>query len=136
MTTRGGSDYNDNSIPPPPPPPPQDGGYQAEPELEPLEVFAPNFLNAEAIAALQRTAAGEEQFREFEEGLIFDRPVSPTKNDKLQDRYHPVVHQITRLLMKDGKLSKAQRVCMDRSPSHPPPFPRFPFTEENYKLLG
>lgn len=32
-------------------------------------------------------------------------PVSP----KLQERYDPVIHQVTRLMMRDGKLAKAQR---------------------------
>lgn len=29
----------------------------------------------------------------------------------MKHRYDPVVHQVTNLLMKDGKLSVAQRVC-------------------------
>jgi small subunit ribosomal protein S7 len=35
-------------------------------------------------------------------------PLSPTSN--LKYRYDPVVSQVTNLLMKDGKLSVAQRV--------------------------
>ena len=31
-----------------------------------------------------------------------------------RQRYHPVLHQISRLLMRDGKLSAAQKVCNSR----------------------
>ncbi len=100
MTTRG-----------PPSPPPQDGSIPPpSPVPPPIEVFAPNFLNAEALAALEKAAAGGDQFGGPGEGLLFDAPERLHKHEQLQDRYHPVVTQITRLLMRDGKLSKAQRV--------------------------
>ena len=45
------------------------------------------------------------------EGHIFGLPELPLPNHShLKHRYDPVVHQFTNLLMKDGKLSKAQRV--------------------------
>ena len=75
-----------------------------------MEIFAPNFLNTEALAALEKAAAGLDQFGDGTEGLLFGPPVRPGKHEQLQDRYHPVVHQVTRLLMRDGKLSKAQTV--------------------------
>ncbi|KAI0173563.1 ribosomal protein S7 [Hypoxylon sp. FL1284] len=80
------------------------------PGLRPPEVFAPNYLNAEALAALEKAAAGRDVYGDDEgEGLLFDMPARPSRDQKLQDRYHPVLDQITKLLMKDGKLSKAQR---------------------------
>lgn len=108
MTTRGPPSGSDNydSIPPLPPSPPPPSQTQDQPEI-----FASNFLNADALAALEKTAAGGDQFGEVDEGLLFGAPVRPKKHEQLQDRYHPVVTQVTRLLMRDGKLSKAQRVC-------------------------
>ncbi|RYP10345.1 hypothetical protein DL765_008155 [Monosporascus sp. GIB2] len=82
---------------------------QVEYQPKSPEVFAPNFLNAEAIAALEKTAAGGDQWGEEGEGLLFGAPVRPKKHEQLQDRYHPVVTQVTRLLMRNGQLSKAQR---------------------------
>lgn len=73
------------------------------------EVFAPNFLNAEALAALEKAAAGQDLYGDGDGGLLFDMPERPGRGQQLQDRYHPVVDQVTKLLMKDGKLSKAQR---------------------------
>lgn len=76
---------------------------------KPPELFAPNYLNAEALAALEKAAAGEDIDGEGEEGLLFGMPERVGKNQQLQDRYHPVVDQVTKLLMKDGKLGRAQR---------------------------
>ena len=45
------------------------------------------------------------------QGHIFELPELPLPNHShLKHRYDPVVHQVTNLLMRDGKLSKAQRV--------------------------
>ena len=44
-------------------------------------------------------------------GHIFGLPELPLPSTShLKHRYDPVVHQVTNLLMEDGKLSKAQRV--------------------------
>lgn len=107
---------DDNFTQPPPPPPPNSPPEAAGYELGQAEVFAPNFLNAEALAALEKTAAGEDQFDEGVEGLIFGAPIRPKKHEQLQDRYHPVVTQVTRLLMRHGQLSKAQTVGCICSP--------------------
>lgn len=76
----------------------------------PIEPFADNFLNEEAIAALEEAASGQHALDLIAAGLKYGMPTPPGKRDKLQDRYHPVVHQITRMLMRDGKLSRAQKV--------------------------
>lgn len=68
-------------------------------------------MNAEAIAALERAAAGEDVVDVMAEGLKYSMPERPGKHDQLQDRHHPVIHQITRMLMRDGKLSQAEKVC-------------------------
>ncbi|KAI5865928.1 ribosomal protein S7 domain-containing protein [Durotheca rogersii] len=114
-----------SSPPPPPPPPPSssspppppsdslsrlEAAAEAEPkpyEPRPIEIFANNFLNAQAIEALEKVAAGEDMHSG--QGLLFEMPERPRKDQQLQDRYHPVIDQVTKLLMRDGKLSKAQR---------------------------
>ncbi|KAH6647438.1 ribosomal protein S7 domain-containing protein [Truncatella angustata] len=72
------------------------------------ELFADNWLNAEALAKLEEASAREGLFDE-EAGHKFGMPVPPGKHDKLQDRYPALIHQVTRLLMRDGKLSQAER---------------------------
>lgn len=72
-------------------------------------MFAENWLNADALAKLQQASAGED-ILDDEAGHKFGMPAKPGKYDKLQDRYPPVIHQVTRLLMRDGKLSQAERV--------------------------
>lgn len=50
------------------------------------------------------------------QGHIFGLPELPLQSQlNMKHRYDPVVQQVTNLLMRDGKLSKAQRV----SPSVP-----------------
>lgn len=45
------------------------------------------------------------------EGHIFGLPELPLPSTShLKHRYDPIIHQVTNLLMQDGKLSKAQRV--------------------------
>lgn len=45
------------------------------------------------------------------QGHIFDLPALPLPpNSNLKHRYDPIVKQFTNLMMRDGKLSKAQRV--------------------------
>ncbi|KAI1175234.1 ribosomal protein S7 domain-containing protein [Nemania sp. FL0916] len=88
--------------PPLPPSIPQD--YTPMPKAP----FADNYLNAQAIAALEQAASGEDALLAAE-GLKFDMPPRPKKHEQLQDRDHPVIHQLTRMLMQDGKLSKAQK---------------------------
>lgn len=45
------------------------------------------------------------------QGHIFGLPDLPLPSTStLKRRYDPVIHQVTNLLMQDGKLSKAQRV--------------------------
>ncbi|KAI1087812.1 ribosomal protein S7 [Rostrohypoxylon terebratum] len=117
LTTRRGLADDINSRPPPPgdyhnsdlPPPPSPPEAPREYVPQPPEIFAPNFLNAEAIAALQKASEGEDYYEEEIEGLLFDMPDKVGPDEKLQGRYHPVVDQITKVIMKDGKLSKAQR---------------------------
>ena len=93
-------------------PPSMAGKASAEqPHTSPRpEQFAPNWLNAEAIARLEQVAAGEDMY-DNEEGLKFGvLSQLPGKHDHLQKRYPEVLDQVTKLLMRDGKLSKAQRV--------------------------
>ncbi|KAI8956708.1 ribosomal protein S7 [Daldinia sp. FL1419] len=114
VARRGLVDDTTTRIPPEseaPPPPPSTTTTQNPGEYvpKPPEVFAPNFLNAEALAALEKAAAGHSIDEDGDAGLLFDMPDRVGKQQQLQDRYHPVVEQVTRLLMKDGKLGQAQR---------------------------
>jgi hypothetical protein len=43
-------------------------------------------------------------------GLKFDLPSPLPKTENVRSRYDPVVEQFTKLLMEDGKLSRAQKV--------------------------
>jgi hypothetical protein len=55
----------------------------------------------------------DEQGTEKEvEGVKFDLPMLPIgKHENMKYRYDPVVKQVTMLLVKDGKLARAQSVC-------------------------
>lgn len=45
------------------------------------------------------------------QGHIYGLPELPLPSaSHIKHRYDPVIHQVTNLLMQDGKLSKAQRV--------------------------
>lgn len=51
-----------------------------------------------------------EEAVERHEGLKFDLPAPLPKTENVKSRYDPVVEQFTKLLMRDGKLSRAQKV--------------------------
>ncbi|KAI2633297.1 ribosomal protein S7 domain-containing protein [Xylaria nigripes] len=86
--------------------------YQSEPAQatvdlpDPFQAFTDNVV---AIQALEEAATGQDVLKQVPEGLKYHMPTPPGKHDQLQDRHHPVIHQVTRMLMRDGKLSKAQR---------------------------
>ncbi|TRX90833.1 hypothetical protein FHL15_008237 [Xylaria flabelliformis] len=93
-------------------------------EPRPIEPFADNFMNEEAIAALEQAAAGQDALDLIAEGLKYGMPKPPSKQDQLQNRHHPVIHQITRMLMRDGKLSKAEKhvsLILNYLRTSPPP---------------
>ncbi|ETS77867.1 hypothetical protein PFICI_09929 [Pestalotiopsis fici W106-1] len=98
-TTTKSNGTDASSIPPP---------TESAPIVRRTEVFADNWLNAEALSRLEQAAAGQELYDD-EIGHKFGMPTPPGKNDKLQDRYPAVIHQISRILMRDGKLSVAER---------------------------
>ncbi|KAI0969578.1 ribosomal protein S7 domain-containing protein [Xylaria arbuscula] len=97
--------HDNTNFPPPPLAETEGEGYTPRP----IEPFADNFINAEAIKALEQAAAGEDAQELLAQGLKFGMPTPPRKHEQLQDRHHPVIHQVTRMLMRDGKLSKAQK---------------------------
>ncbi|KAI1364119.1 ribosomal protein S7 domain-containing protein [Xylaria arbuscula] len=115
---------HDTSIPPPPNDADLPPTLEAAPQAYQVEPFADNFLNAEALAALEMAAAGDDALALVAEGLKFGMPTPPTKHEQLQDRHHPVIHQITRMLMRDGKLSQAQKhvsLILNYLRTSPPP---------------
>jgi len=82
-------------------------------EAEAVDRPDPDALRAD------RMARGLDPYDPAEEGHRFPIPATPwRKSQQLQDRYDPVLAQLTRLIMRDGKLSKAQRV---RGPGRPSP---------------
>ncbi|CAP66558.1 uncharacterized protein PODANS_4_9320 [Podospora anserina S mat+] len=67
--------------------------------------------NLYALNRLELVAYGLKPFDAEEEGHKYGLPSLPLPSELHKDhRYDDVMGQITRLLMKDGKLSKAQRV--------------------------
>ena len=64
-----------------------------------------------ALGQMENIAAGGHGTDPVALGHKFDLPTLPLPpNANLKYRYDPVVAQVTNLLMKDGKLSVAQRV--------------------------
>ena len=72
--------------------------------------------NVDTLRQLQLASYGLNPFDPDLIGHKFGLPELPLEKDNhLKYRYSPVIMQITRLLMRDGKLSKAQRVSTDTS---------------------
>ncbi|KAI8721907.1 Ribosomal-S7 domain-containing protein [Fusarium sp. LHS14.1] len=93
----------------------------------------PSAEKAEALVAAAENAHLAQVDTEVENpGHKFGLPQRPwPQGFNLKKRYHPVLEQITRLLMRDGKLSVAQRnmaTVMNNLRTAPPPIysPKFP----------
>ena len=80
----------------------------------PPSLFSPAVTPSEnklALSQLQKAAYGLDPFDPKVEGHKFGMPTLPIPAQmNHKNRYDPVVTQMTKLLMRDGKLSKAQRV--------------------------
>ena len=72
-------------------------------------VSGTSFENAAALEQLEKMAIGQGYFGK-DAGYKFEPPKSSSQPSHLRERYDPVVHQVTNAIMRDGKLSKAQRV--------------------------
>lgn len=108
----------------PPSPPPSTNGQDAPiiPSSQPKGLssdsqiheeanFVSSSINAEALGQLELVAHGLDPFEEGSPGHKFGLPTLPVpERMHMKHRYEPVVAQVTKLLMRDGKLSKAQRV--------------------------
>ncbi|KAI1431096.1 ribosomal protein S7 [Xylaria sp. CBS 124048] len=93
-------------------------------EPRPIEPFADNLVSKEVIEALEQAASGQDAIEIMTDGLRFDMPRRAGKHEQLQDRHHPVIHQVTRMLMRDGKLSQAQKhvsLILNHLRTSPPP---------------
>ncbi|KAK3945617.1 ribosomal protein S7 domain-containing protein [Diplogelasinospora grovesii] len=81
--------------------------------------------NEAALSQLQMVAYGLNPFDVSVEGHKYGLPELPIPSEMhMKHRYNPVVDQITRLLMQDGKLSKAQRdmaIILNYLRTSPPP---------------
>ncbi|KAI9900609.1 hypothetical protein N3K66_004871 [Trichothecium roseum] len=111
-----------------------DGGLTvAQEEALFREGRIPSPSDAEALAeAESETVQGAEQL-----GHNFPLPQGPFDRDyHLKKRYHPVLDQLTKLMMKDGKMASAQRNMMhvmnflriSPAPIYSPKFPLLPGT--------
>lgn len=66
----------------------------------------------DASAALVANMVANVDFQAAElAGLKFSAPKPLAKTDNFRSRYEPLLEQFTKLLMRDGKLSAAQKVC-------------------------
>jgi small subunit ribosomal protein S7 len=75
------------------------------------EAASTSFANLLALGQMENIAAGGHASDAVNLGHKFGIPELPLpSNSNLKHRYDPVVSQVTNLLMKDGKLSVAQRV--------------------------
>lgn len=84
---------------------------QQQPEKPSDEVSAAMVANM--IAQVDHSAA------EKLTGLKFPMPEELPKTENFRTRYEPLLDQFTKLLMEDGKLSRAQKVSILSSPSQP-----------------
>jgi small subunit ribosomal protein S7 len=75
-----------------------------------------NPINQLALDQLQMASYGLDPFDPNLVGHKYGLPELPiAPNMRAKHRYDPVVEQMTRLIMRDGKLSKAQRVSIPPS---------------------
>lgn len=83
-----------------------------------------SFANLLALGQLQNITNGGHASDPVDLGHKFGMPALPLPSEgNLKHRYDPVVSQVTKLLMRDGKLSVAQRVGLSVSlPFLLPPF--------------
>ncbi|KAK3381623.1 ribosomal protein S7 domain-containing protein [Podospora didyma] len=92
-------------------------------ESQPAESSSPE--NQMALSQLTMAAYGVNPFDPAIEGHKFGLPELPLPSPMhMKHRYDPVVLQITKLLMRDGKLSKAQRdmaMILNYLRTSPPP---------------
>ncbi|UNI22619.1 hypothetical protein JDV02_008489 [Purpureocillium takamizusanense] len=126
----------------------QDGLTAAQEDALYREGTIPPPAVAEAMLPQARVSESshlpENSSNELEKpGHKFGLPVKPyPKGFNLKKRYHPVLEQITRLLMRDGKLSVAQRnmaMVMNflrtaPAPIYSPQFPLLPGTPPAFHL--
>jgi small subunit ribosomal protein S7 len=95
-------------------PPKPEGTSQAS-ASEPAENVT--FDNLLALGKLEHVSNGGHASEVTNPGYKFklpDLPLPPGMNQK--SRYDPIIEQVTKLLMKDGKLSKAQTVSLPLQP--------------------
>ncbi|KAK3316374.1 ribosomal protein S7 domain-containing protein [Apodospora peruviana] len=98
---------------------------EQEEQIEEAAVEPEKEKNKEALRILQQVAYGINPADASIEGHKFGLPELPLPSDKhVKHRYDPIVDQMTRLLMEDGKLGKAQRdmaMILNYLRTSPPP---------------
>lgn len=103
-------------------PPVTGGSGTLEPAGVPGEVSGDlEMANDTALAQLELISHGLDPFDVAVDGHKFGLPEKPlVQGMHLKNRYEPILAQMTRLIMRHGKLSKAQRV-RSRSLEHSEP---------------
>ncbi|KAK0628856.1 ribosomal protein S7 domain-containing protein [Bombardia bombarda] len=100
-------------------------GSKAPAQAQPTSSSSTSSENEQAIGQLQMLAYGLNPFDAAVEGHKYGLPELPIPSEMhMKHRYDPVVVQITKLLMWDGKLSKAQRdmaLILNYLRTSPPP---------------
>ncbi|PWY85382.1 plasma membrane phosphate transporter Pho87 [Aspergillus eucalypticola CBS 122712] len=90
-----------------------------QPELQGKE-----FDDASASVVANMISQVNQQATELHPGLKFEVPENLPKTENFRKRYETIVEQFTKLLMQDGKLSKAQNTMafiLDHLRTAPPP---------------
>ncbi|OOF97206.1 hypothetical protein ASPCADRAFT_206029 [Aspergillus carbonarius ITEM 5010] len=88
------------------------------------EVEGKNFDDASAAMVANMISEVNQQAAELHPGLKFPAPGSIPRTENFRKRYETIVEQFTKLLMQDGKLSKAQKnmaFILDHLRTAPPP---------------
>jgi len=88
------------------------GAYKGNVTEEDLVLEKEALLNSNQLTVEEAAIEDEALVVEEDQGVKFGLPTLPLPpGSNLKKRYEPIVDQVTKLLMRDGKLSVAQRVC-------------------------
>lgn len=87
------------------------GAYEGNVTAEDLALEQEALANSSLLNQYEEVPEDVEE-EEVDLGVKFGLPKLPLPpGSKLQNRYEPIVDQVTKLLMRHGKLATAQRVC-------------------------
>lgn len=88
------------------------GAFRDNVTEEDLALEKEALLTSNQLAVEEAAFDDELSMVDEDQGVKFGLPTLPLPpGSNLKKRYEPIVDQVTKLLMRDGKLSAAQRVC-------------------------